>query len=91
LLRKRQSGPGSPGAPEERCSPGPDRGQKRSSYLVIQDEGELNNLTTAFRTHFNQNTEMRKTIGGFKKGAKSQIKYDKLQAVKEKEAIRKLQ
>ena len=57
----------------------------------MQDESELNNLTTAFRTHFNNNVEMRKTIGGFKQGAKSQIKSAKLQAEKEREAIKKLQ
>jgi len=50
----------------------------------------LNNLTTAFRTHFNENKEIRRQIGGFKKGAKSQVKFDRVQAIKEKEAIKKL-
>ena len=70
--------------------------QKNAAVVALtevrkEDEGELNNLTTAFRTHFNNNVESRKTIGGFKRGAKSQIKYDKMQSEKEKEAIRKLQ
>jgi hypothetical protein len=50
----------------------------------------LNNLTTAFRNNFNNNKELRRAIGGFKRGIKSQTKFDRVQAVKEKEAIRKL-
>ena len=69
--------------------------QKNATCVALtevrkEDETELNNLATAFRTHFNENTELRKTIGGFKRGAKSQTKFDRVQAVKEKEAIRKL-
>ncbi len=69
--------------------------QKNAAVLALtevrkEDETELNNLTTAFRTHFNENKELRSTIGGFKRGAKSQIKFDRVQAVKEKETIRKL-
>jgi hypothetical protein len=50
----------------------------------------LNNLVNASRANFNNNVELRRTIGGFKKGTKSQIKFNKIQALKEKEAIRKL-
>ena len=49
-----------------------------------EDEGELNNLATAFRTHFNENKEVLKQVGGNQRGAKSQIKYEKMQAEKEK-------
>lgn len=70
--------------------------QKNAAVLAItevrkEDEADLTNLTTAFRATFNDNTQMRKEIGGFKRGAKSQIKFDKLTAEKEKEAIQKLQ
>lgn len=70
--------------------------QKNAAVLAItdvrkEDEGDLSNLATSFRTNFNDNTQMRKEIGGFKKGAKSQIKYDKIVAEREKEAIQKLQ
>lgn len=47
-------------------------------------------MVTAFRNNFNNNKELRRLIGGFKKGTKSQVKFDRVQAVKEKEAIRKL-
>lgn len=50
----------------------------------------MNNLVTAFRNNFNNNKELRRAIGGFKRGAKSQVKFDRVQAIKEKEAIRKL-
>lgn len=63
--------------------------QKNASCLALtevrkEDETELNNLTTGFRAQFNNNSESRKLIGGFKKGTKSQIKFDKVQAIKEK-------
>jgi large subunit ribosomal protein L7Ae len=69
--------------------------QKNASCVALtevrkEDESELNNLTTAFRSAFNNNSEGRRLIGGFKKGTKSQIKFDRVQAIKEKEAIRKL-
>ena len=69
--------------------------QKNASCLALtevrkEDESELNNLSTAFRAHFNDNKELRRQIGGFRKGTKSQIKFDRVQAIKEKEAIRKL-
>ena len=51
-----------------------------------EDEGELSNLAVAFRTHFNENKELEKQIGGFRRGAKSDIKYKKAEAEKEKEA-----
>jgi hypothetical protein len=47
-------------------------------------------LSTAFRNNFNDNKELRRAIGGFKRGTKSQTKFDRVQAIKEKEAIRKL-
>jgi large subunit ribosomal protein L7Ae len=70
--------------------------QKNASCLAIvdvrkEDEGEVNNLATAFRANFNDNTDMRKKIGGFQKGQKSQIKFDRLQSEKEKETIKKAQ
>jgi len=45
---------------------------------------------TAFRNNFNNNKELRRQIGGFKRGTKSQVKFERVQALKEKEAIRKL-
>ena len=70
--------------------------QKNAAVVALtevrkEDESELSNLTTAFRTHFNDNKDIRKTIGGFKKGAKSQIKFDKMQSEKEKELIKRHQ
>lgn len=70
--------------------------QKNAAVVCLtdvrkEDEGDLSNLATAFRTNFNNNLQMRKEIGGFKKGNKSQIKFDRVQAAKEKEAIQKLQ
>lgn len=56
-----------------------------------EDEGDLTNLANAFRTNFNNNVEMRKQIGGFQRGNKSQIKYNRVQQQREKEAIQKLQ
>ena len=69
--------------------------QKNAAVLAItdvrkEDEGEVNNLAAAFRAHFNDNKDLGKTIGGFKRGAKSEIKYQKMVAEKEKEAIKKL-
>lgn len=70
--------------------------QKNAAVVALtevrkEDEGDLNNLASAFRTNFNENAKLRKEIGGFKKGAKSQIKYDRAQATKEKEVIQKNQ
>lgn len=70
--------------------------QKNAAVVCLtdvrkEDEGDLNNLASSFRTNFNNNTEMRKMIGGFKRGSKSQIKYDKVMAVREKETIQKQQ
>jgi large subunit ribosomal protein L7Ae len=61
--------------------------QKNATCVALtevrkEDETELNNLATAFRTHFNDNKESRRLIGGFKKGTKSQVKFDRVQAVK---------
>lgn len=47
-------------------------------------------MANAFRTNFNENNDIRKVGGGAIRGSKSQIKYNKMQAEKEKEAIRKL-
>ena len=63
--------------------------QKNATCVALtevrkEDETELNNLSTAFRAHFNDNKEIRRAIGGFKKGTKSQVKFDRVQAVKEK-------
>ena len=54
--------------------------QKNAAVVALtdvrkEDEVEVNNLATAFRSHFNDNVELGKMIGGFKKGAKSQIKF----------------
>ena len=70
--------------------------QKNAAVVALtevrkEDEGDLSNITTSFRTNFNDNVQMRKEIGGFKKGSKSQVKYDRMVAEKEKEAIQKLQ
>jgi large subunit ribosomal protein L7Ae len=61
--------------------------QKNASCVALtevrkEDESELNNLATAFRAHFNNNKELRKQIGGFRRGAKSQVKFDRVQAIK---------
>lgn len=63
--------------------------QKNAAVVALtevrkEDEGDLNNLTTAFRTNFNQNDKIRKEIGGFKRGAKSQAKFDRVTKEKEK-------
>ncbi len=70
--------------------------QKNAAVVALtevrkEDEGDLSNLTTAFRTNFNDNQKLRKEIGGFKRGAKSQNKFDRVQAQKEKETIKKNQ
>ena len=69
--------------------------QKNAAVVAVtevrkEDEGELANLANAFRNNFNENAEIRKVGGGSIRGSKSQIKYNKMQAEKEKEAIRKL-
>lgn len=69
--------------------------QKNAAVVALtevrkEDEGELANLAAAFRTHFNQNKELEKQIGGFKRGAKSEIKYQKMEAEKEREAVKRL-
>lgn len=61
--------------------------QKNASCVALtevrkEDESELNNLATAFRAHFNNNKELRRQIGGFRRGAKSQVKFDRVQAIK---------
>ena len=68
--------------------------QKNAAVVAItdvrkEDEGDIANLAAACRTNFNQNTQMRKEIGGFKKGAKSQVKYDRMMQEREKEVIQK--
>lgn len=70
--------------------------QKNASCVALvdvrkEDEAEVNNLATAFRANFNDNVDMRKKIGGFTKGNKSQIKFDRQEAEKEKETIKKAQ
>lgn len=57
--------------------------QKNAAVVALtevrkEDEGDLTNLTTAFRTNFNQNDKLRKEIGGFRKGTKSQAKFDRV-------------
>ena len=68
--------------------------QKNAAVVALtevrkEDEGDLNNLASAFRTNFNENQKLRKEIGGFKRGAKSQNKFDRVQKEKEKETINK--
>lgn len=63
--------------------------QKNAAVLALtevrkEDESELSNLAAAFRTNFNDNKELARTIGGFKLGAKSQIKLEKNEAEREK-------
>jgi large subunit ribosomal protein L7Ae len=69
--------------------------QKNAAVVALtevrkEDEGDLNNLATAFRANFNENKDLAKLIGGFKRGAKSQIKYEKVEAEKERENIKRL-
>lgn len=61
--------------------------QKNAAVVCLtdirkEDEGDLNNLATSFRANFNNNLQMRKEIGGFKRGSKSQIKYNKVMAIR---------
>lgn len=54
--------------------------QKSASCVALteirkEDEPQVINLVAAFRKNFNENVEMRKKIGGFTKGQKSQIKF----------------
>ena len=70
--------------------------QKNAAVVALtevrkEDEGDLSNFAAACRTNFNDNAQMRKDIGGFQKGAKSQVKYDRMMAEREREAIQKLQ
>lgn len=70
--------------------------QKNAAVVALtevrkEDEGDLSNFATASRANFNDNAQMRKEIGGFKKGSKSQIKFNKIEAEREREAIQKLQ
>jgi large subunit ribosomal protein L7Ae len=63
--------------------------QKNAAVVALtevrkEDEGDLNNLASAFRTNFNENQKLRKEIGGFKRGAKSQNKFDRVQKKKKK-------
>ena len=69
--------------------------QKNATVVALtevrkEDEGELSNLASAFRTHFNENKELEKQIGGFKRGAKSEIKYQKVETEKERETMKRL-
>ena len=54
-----------------------------------EDEGELNNLAAAFRTYYNENKDLLKSVGGNMRGFKSEIKFRKAEKEKEKEAIKK--
>ena len=70
--------------------------QKNASCVALtdvrkEDEAEVNNLATAFRSGFNDNVEMRKKLGGFTLGNKSQIKHDRVEADRERETIKKAQ
>lgn len=70
--------------------------QKNAAVVALtevrkEDEGDLSTFANSCRVNFNENVQMRKEIGGFKKGSKSQIKYDKIVSEKEREAIQKLQ
>ena len=69
--------------------------QKNAAVVALtdvrkEDEGDLANFANACRTNFNNNVQMRKEIGGFKKGSKSQVKYDRMMAEREKEIIEKM-
>lgn len=70
--------------------------QKNAAVVALtevrkEDEGDLANIANAFRTNFNENAEIRRMGGGGIRGNKSQIKFNKMEAQKEKEAIKKLQ
>lgn len=70
--------------------------QKNAAVVALtevrkEDEGDLANIANAFRTNFNENTDIRKQGGGGVRGNKSQIKFNRMEAQKEKEAIKKLQ
>jgi large subunit ribosomal protein L7Ae len=66
--------------------------QKNAAVVALtdvrkEDEGDLANLANGFRTFFNNNVELRKKEGGFMRGSKSQIKYDKMKKEEEKKTI----
>lgn len=57
--------------------------QKNAAVVALtdvrkEDESDLANLANGFRTYFNNNVELRKKEGGFMRGSKSQVKYDKM-------------
>ena len=63
--------------------------QKNAAVVALtevrkEDEVDLTNIVTSCRANFNDNVQMRKEIGGFKKGSKSQVKYDRVVAEKER-------
>lgn len=63
--------------------------QKNASCVALtdvrkEDEAEVSNFVASFRSKFNDNVELRKQIGGFIKGNKSQIKFKRLEVEKEK-------
>ena len=69
--------------------------QKNAAVVALtdvrkEDEGDLSNLANAFRTNFNENVDIRKQGREPIRGNRSQIKYNKLQAEKERENIQKL-
>lgn len=69
--------------------------QKNAAVVALtevrkEDEGDLGNLANAFRTNFNENVDIRKQGREPIRGNRSQIKYNKLMAEKERENIQKL-
>ena len=63
--------------------------QKNAAVVALtdvrkEDEGDLSNLANAFRTNFNENVEIRKVGREPIRGNRSQIKYNKLMAEKER-------
>lgn len=63
--------------------------RKEVLVKIMQDASELESLAKIYRANFNDNTDLRRHIGGNKLGFKSQMKIDRLKAQKEKESIRK--
>ncbi len=62
--------------------------RKEVIYAFIQDEAEFKNITEAYRSRFNDNADLRKKLGGGLRGSKSEAKYRRVEAEKEREVIK---
>jgi len=68
--------------------------QKNATSVAItdvrkEDENDVSNFAAAFKKDFNENADLKK-VGGFVKGSKSQVKFDRMEKEKEKETIARI-